>query len=165
MVDLSWVESLVKDYGTPLVGAALILTGIFLRLLGKTLSYLVLGAGILATLYVGFRAPGTPIGTWPVPTVFLAGIAASVVVALALRALTVALEFGFFVVGWFLLLQAAPTLVPGFPLLSSVTGASAWMGSSILTTAFAEWSMRRILRSRRRGIVARAGAAAIRGAR
>lgn len=62
---------------------------------------------------------------------FLGGIAASVILALAIRALTVAFEFGFFVVGWFLLLQAVPAFVSGFPVLSSVTGASAWMGSSL----------------------------------
>ena len=166
MVDLAWVDSVIRNYATPVVGAALILGGIFLRLLGKGLAYLVLGLGIIATVYIAVRSPGTPIGTWPVPVVFLAGIAASVVLALAARALTVAIEFGFFVVGWFLLLQAMPSFLSGFPTLSTVPGLSAWMGSSILTTALAEWSMRRLLRSRRLRIAAPAAAArAIRGAR
>ena len=166
MVDYSTVDTLVRNYATPVVGAALILGGIFLRLLGKGLSYLVLGPGIVATVYVGFRAPGTPIGTWSVPAVFLAGIAATVVLALALRALTVAFEFGFFVVGWFLLLQAVPAFVSSFPSLSTIPGLSSWMGSSMLTTALAEWARRRIFRSRRLRVGARAAvASAVRGVR
>jgi len=166
VVDFSYVDLAIRRYATPVVGAALILGGIFLRLLGKGLSYLVLGLGIFATIYVAFREPGTPIRTWSVPEVFLAGIAASVVLALAFRALTVAFEFGFSVVGWFLVLHAAPAFLSIFPSLSSIPGLSAWMGSSILTTALAEWAMRRLMKSRRLSVVARAvGSSAIRGVR
>jgi hypothetical protein len=166
MVDFSFVDSLIRNYATPVVGAALILAGVFLRVLGKGISYLVLGLGIIATLYIGLRSPGTPIGTWSVPAVFLAGIAASVVLALALRALTVAFEFGFFVVGWFLLLQAVPAFLSGFPALSTIPGVSAWMGTSILSTVLAEGAMRRLAKSRRLRVAAPAAiAGALRGAR
>jgi hypothetical protein len=166
MVDFSFVDSLIRNYATGVVGGALILTGIFLRLLGKGLAYLVLGLGIIATLYIGLRAPGTLVGSWSVPVVFLGGIAASIVLALAFRALTVALEFGCFVVGWFLLLQAVPAFVSGFPALSTIPGVSAWMGSSILTTVLAEGAMRRLAKSRRLRVAAPAAiAGALRGAR
>jgi len=139
-----WIDTLIQTYGAPAVGAALILAGIFLRLLGKGISYLILGAGIAATAYMTIFPPHTlPLSL--VYGVFAAGIGASVALALALRALTAAIEFGFFTVGWYLLLPA----VPGFPPLSEVPGAPTWMGISILTTALAELLMRRLRITRR----------------
>jgi len=134
----------VMGIGAPAVGATLILAGIFLRLLGKGISYLILGAGIGATAYVMIIPGNLPENGLPVEAVFAAGIAASVALALALRALTAAIEFGFFTVGWFLLLQELlPMLGPDFS-VTNVPGASAWMGSTILTTALAELLMRRL---------------------
>lgn len=144
MVDLSSVDTLLRNYATPLVGAALILAGIFLRLLGRGLSYLILGAGILGTLYVGLRELGTNNATWVVGVVFLGGFTASVTLALALRAATFAITFGFFTVGWYLLLQAVPAFLSGFPALSSLPGSSTWIGSSILTSFGARTLMRRL---------------------
>ena len=158
------IDTLIVTYGAPVVGAALILAGIFLRLLGKGISYLILGAGIIATAYV-IISDNLPKNDLPVEAVFAAGIAASVALALALRALTAAIEFGFFTVGWFLLLQAVPTLAPTFSLLS-VTGATAWMGSAILTTALAELLMRRLRTTRRLPVPSVAAiASTVRGAR
>ena len=153
-IDIESLVSLIMGYATPIVGAALILGGIFLRLLGKGISYLILGAGIVSTGYVAF-VPNTFKPDWlqigqsdqVVYGVFLAGIGASVALALAFRALTAAIEFGFFNVGWYLLLPAV--LAFAQVRLSSVPGASAWMGSAILTTALAEWLMKRPLITRR----------------
>ena len=145
MVDVGSVELFVRNYGAPLVGAALILAGIFLRLLGKGIAYLILGAGIVASAYVAIGQLDTGSSLSLVYAVFLAGIGASVALSLALRALTAAIEFGFFTVGWYLLLPA----VPGFPPLSEVPGAPTWMGISILTTALAELLMRRLRITRR----------------
>jgi len=165
-VDLSWVDPLIKNYATPVVGAALILAGIFLRLLGKGVSYLVLGLGIAGTLYLILRAIGTTSAPWVVPAVFLAGIAISVTLALAFRALTVALEFGFFTVGWYLLLRALPAFLSSFPSLSTIPGLSAWMGASIITTAIAELTMRWVMRLRRPAVASpRTVLSAVRGPR
>ena len=142
-----FLGSLIGSYGPTIVGAALILAGIFLRLLGKGISYLILGAGIVATAYVAIWKTDRS-SMELVYAVFLTGIGASVALALALRALTVATEFGFFTVGWFLLLPE----VPGFPSLSELSelpGASTWMGLSIGTTVLAEWLMRRPAITRR----------------
>ena len=158
-----WIDTLILTYGAPVVGAALILAGIFLRLLGKGISYLILGAGIVATAYVTIFPPVT-LDLSLVYAMFAAGIGASVALALALRALTAAIEFGFFTVGWYLLLPA----VPGFPALLAIEGAVplTWMGSSILTTALAELLMRRLRITRRLPVPAVAAiASTARGAR
>lgn len=147
--DIVDIGCLIGSYAPSFVGAALILGGIFLRLLSKGISYLILGAGIVAAAYVAFgpEIPGMTqvTGPWSEYVVFLAIIGASVALALAIRALTAAIEFGFFTVGWHLLLPA----VPGFLALSEIQGASTWIGSSILTTALAEWLMRRPAITRR----------------
>ena len=166
MVDLSWADPLIRNYATPVVGAALILSGIFLRLLGKGVAYLILGLGIAGTLYLILRGTGTPSGTWVVPAIFLAGIAVAVSLALAFRALTVALEFGFFTVGYYLVLRAVPSFVSSFPSIASVPGVSAWIGSTIITTAIVEGTMRRFMRTRRATAASSAAVgAAIRGVR
>ena len=92
-MDLSTVEALIKNYATPIAGAALILSGIFLRLLGKGVAYLILGVGILGSLYLVWRGFGTGPTPWLPIAVLAAGIAASVALAFALRTLTVAVEF------------------------------------------------------------------------
>ncbi len=146
----SVVDLLVGTYATPIVGAALILGGIFLRLLGKGIAYLLLGLGIAGTVYVALRGLGTSTDMWVVGAVFGGGIAASVALALALRALTVAFEFGFFTTGWYLLLRAVPAFGPASAFdISSITGASTWTGLSIGTTVLAELFMRRLRRSHR----------------
>jgi len=137
------------SYGTPIVGAALILGGIFLRFLGKGLFYLVLAVGIAGTLYVALRGLGTTNDMRLVGAVFLAGFAASATLALALRALTAAIEFGFFTAGWYLLLQAVPAVGPSFASVPPITGASIWLGFSIGTTVLAELLMRRLRRTGR----------------
>src|SRR3972149_10276377 len=91
------IDTLIVTYGAPVVGAALILAGIFLRLLGKGISYLILGAGIAATAYMTIFPPHTlPLSL--VYGVFAAGIGASVALATALRALTPPPEFALFTV-------------------------------------------------------------------
>jgi|SRR6267143_485440 len=162
MVDLATVEALIKNYATPIVGAALILAGIFLRLLGKGVAYFILGVGIAGSLYLVLRGFGSGPNSWLPIVILAAGIAASIALALALRALTVAVEFGLFTVGWYLLLQAIPAFLPVFPALSTVPGASTWMGFSILTTAGSEWAARRVRASRRPGVVPSATASALR---
>ncbi len=161
-MDLATVEALVKNYATPIVGAALILAGIFLRLVGKGVAYLILGVGIVGSLYLVLRGFGSGPNSWLPVAILAAGIAASIALALALRALTVAVEFGLFTVGWYLLLQAIPAFLSAFPALSTVTGASTWMGFSILTTAASEWAGRRVRVSRRPGVVPGATASALR---
>lgn len=153
------VESLFETFGTPIVGAALILGGIFLRLLGKGISLLILGVGIAGTVYVALR--GTPNDMGFVGAVFGAGIAASVSLALAFRALTAAIEFGFFTTGWFLLLPA----VPGVD-VSSIAGASTWTALSIGTMLLTEVFMRRLRGNSRLPVPAVAPlASAVRGVR
>ncbi len=164
-MDLSTVEALIKNYATPIAGAALILSGIFLRLLGKGVAYLILGVGILGSLYLVWRGFGSGPNPWLPVAVLAAGIAASVALAFALRALTVAVEFGLFTVGWYLFLQAVPAFLPLFPVLSSVAGASTWMGFSILTTAGSAWAGRKRRISRARGMIPGAVASAARLAR
>lgn len=144
----SLVDSLVGTYGATIMGAALILGGIFLRLLGKGIAYLLLGLGIAGTVYVALvrqeflgLGPSTDMGL--VYAVFLGGIATSVALALAVHRLTVAFAFGFFTTGWYLVLQAV------LPSIESIPGASTWVGSSIGTTVLAELFMRRLMRSRR----------------
>jgi len=157
------ISDLMRGIAAPVVGAALILAGIFLRLLGKGISYLILGGGIVATAYVTIFPPH-PLDLSLVYAVFAVGIGASVALALALRALTAAIEFGFFTVGWYLLLPA----VPGYTALLGITGAVplTWMGSSILTTALAELLMRRLRITRRLPVPAVAAiASTARGAR
>ncbi len=149
MVDTSWIDPLIRQYATPVVGAALILAGVFLRLLGKGVAYLMLGVGIVATVYAVFKDFGRTDTAWFVPAVLLGGVAASVSLALALRALTVAVEFGFFTVGWYLILRALPSFASWFPPLSSIPGLSTWMGTSILTTIAAEGIARRFMSVRR----------------
>src|SRR5256885_16900196 len=134
IVDWPTVEALIRNYATPVVGAGLVLAGICLRLLGKGVAYLILGVGILGSLYLVWRGFETGPNPWLPVAVLAAGIAASVALAFALRALTVAVEFGLFTVGWYLFLQAGHALLSPFPLLSSLSGASTWMGFSILTT-------------------------------
>ena len=151
-MDLQTVEALIRNYATPIAGAALILSGIFLRLLGKGVAYLILGVGILASLYLVLRGLGSGPNAWLPVAVLAAGIAASVALALALRALAVAVEFGLFTAGWYLFLQAVPAFLPAFPVLSSVAGASTWMGFSIVTTVASEWGARRRRLSRARGM-------------
>ena len=166
MVDLSWVGPLVRHYATPTVGVTLILAGVFLRLLGKGVAFLVLCVGIVGTIYLVFKEIGTTNSTWLVPAVFLAGIAASVTLALALRALTAALGFGLFTVGWYLIYQAAPSFASWFPSLSSVTGVSTWMGSAILTTGAAALVAKRFGPTRRPAVTSAVRlASGIRGAR
>jgi len=162
MVDWPTVEALIRNYATPVVGAGLILAGIFLRLLGKGVAYLILGVGIIGSLYLVLRGFGSGPNSWLPIAILAAGIAASAALALALRALTVAVEFGLFTVGWYLLLQAVPAFVSAFPALSTVTGASMWIGFSILTTAASEWAARRMRISRRPGAVPGATTAALR---
>ena len=108
------------------------------------------------------RGFGSGPNSWLPIALLAAGIAASAALALALRALTVAVEFGLFTVGWYRLLQAVPAFVSAFPALSTVTGASMWMGFSILTTATSEWAARRMRISRRPGVVPGATTAALR---
>lgn len=163
MVDFATVDTLIKNYATPVVGAALLLTGIFLRLLGKGIGYLILGLGILGTIYVVVRQPASAPNTWLPIALLAAGVAASITLALALRTLTAAIAFGFFTVGWFLLLQALPSFFASFPVISSVAGASTWMGFSILTTGGAELLARRVRILRRPPMVpASAATAALR---
>ena len=164
-MDLSTVEAQIKNYATPIAGAALILSGIFLRLLGKGVAYLILGVGILGSLYLVWRGFGTGPNPWLPLAVLAAGIAASVALAFALRALTVAVEFGLFTAGWYLFLQAVPSFLPFFPVLSSVSGASTWMGFSILTTSASEWAGRKRRISRPRGMVPGGVASAVHLAR
>ena len=152
-MDLQTVEVLIRNYATPIAGATLILSGIFLRLLGKGVAYLILGVGILGSLYFVLRGLGSSPNAWLPLAVLAAGIAASVALALALRALTVAVEFGLFTVGWYLFLQAVPAFLPAFPALSSVAGASTWMASSILTTVASEWGARKRRLSHARGMI------------
>jgi hypothetical protein len=162
IVDLQTIEALFKDYGTPIAGAALILAGIFMRLMGKGFAYLILGLGILGSLYLILRGYGSGPNPWLPVAVLAAGIAASIALALALRALTVAVEFGMFTVGWYLFLQAVPAFYPSFPVLSSVAGASTWMGFSIVTTAASEWAGRKRGIFRTRGVVPGGAASAVR---
>ena len=159
---LGLVDSVVDTYGAPIVGATLILGGIFLRLLGKGIAYLILGVGIAGTVYVAIRELGTN-DMRLVGAVFAAGIVASVSLALALRAITVAFEFGFFTTGWYLLL---PTFVPTSGFLPSPTGATTWAGLAIGTTILAELFMRRLRRSGRFPVPAVAAVAStVRGVR
>ena len=164
-MDLSTMEALIKNYANPIAGVALILSGIFLRLLGKGVAYLILGVGILGSLYLVWRGLGSGPNPWLPVAVLAAGIAASVALALALRALTMAVEFGLFTIGWYLFLQAVPAFLPSFPVLSSVAGASTWMGFSILTTAGSAWAGRKRRISRARGMVPGVVASAVRPAR
>jgi hypothetical protein len=163
MVDFTTLDPLIKNYATPIVGAALLLSGVFLRLLGKGIAYLILGLGIIGTIYVVLRQPASAPNTWLPIALLAAGVAASAALALALRAISAAIAFGFFTVGWFLLLQAFPSFLSSFPVISSVAGASTWMGFSILTTGGAEVLARRVRILRRPPAVpASAAAAALR---
>src|SRR5256885_16560464 len=148
MVDWPTVEALIRNYATPVVGAGLILAGIFLRLLGKGVAYLILGVGIIGSLYLVLRGFGSGPNSWLPIAILAAGIPASAALALALRALTVAVEFGLFTVGWFLLLQAIPAFLSAFPALSTVTCASMWVGLFILTNTPSQWAPRRMRNSR-----------------
>src|SRR5439155_27109351 len=114
-VDLSTVEALIKNYATPIAGAALILSGIFLRLMGKGVAYLILGVGILGSQYLVWRGFGSGPTPWLPVAVLAAGIATSVALAFAVRALTVAVEFAPFTVGRERCLQAVPALLPLVP--------------------------------------------------
>src|SRR2546430_8438818 len=124
MVDWPTVEALIRNDATPVVAAGLILAGIFLRLLGKGVAYLILGVGISGSLYLVLRGFGSGPSSWLPIAILAAGIAASVALALALRALTVAVEFGLFTVGWCLLLQAGPGLLVAVPAPLAVHGGS-----------------------------------------
>src|SRR3989475_11487954 len=148
MVDWPTVEALIRNYATPVVGAGLVLAGIFLRLLGKGVAYLILGVGIIGSLALVLRGCGSGPNSWLPIAILAAGIAASAALALALRALTVAVEFGLFTVGWYLLLQAGPSFVAGFSPPSTVPGASLGMGFSILTTATSQGAAGRMPDSR-----------------
>jgi hypothetical protein len=130
-------------------------------LIGKAAAYLILALGIAGTFYLFLRGFGSGPVSW-LPLAFLAaGTAASIALALALRALTVALEFGLFTVGWFLFLQALPAFAP-FPSLSSVAGASTWMALSIVTTTGVERIGKRATLSRGGGTVVAGAASALR---
>src|SRR5437016_14402489 len=100
------MEALIKNYANPIAGVALILSGIFLRLLGKGVAYLILGVGILGSLYLVWRGFGSGPNPWLPVAVLAAGIAAAVALAFALRALTVAGGFGLFTVGRYAFRQA-----------------------------------------------------------
>lgn len=155
------VESFVV-YATPMVGAALILGGIFLRLLGKGAAYLIFGVGIVTTAFVGlYRAPTTEMGL--VGFLIGAGIVASVALALAVRTLTIAFEFAFFTIGWYLVL-------PVFGLstrldVTSATTVAVWMGLSIGTLIVTELFMRRLRRVRLTVPAVAPIASSVRGAR
>jgi hypothetical protein len=166
VVDYLELFNAVMAIGAPALGATLILAGIFLRLLGKGISYLILGAGIGATAYVMIVPGNLPQNGLPVEAVFAAGIAASVALALALRALTAAIEFGFFTVGWFLLLQEVLPMLGLDLSVMDVTGVSVWMGSTVVTTVLAELLMKRLRITRRLPVPAVAAiASSARGAR
>src|SRR2546430_16703925 len=93
MVDWPTVEALIRNYATPVLGAGLILAGIFLLLLGKGAAYLILGVGIIGSLYLVLRGFGSgPNSRVPI-AILAAGIAASDALALALRALPGARPF------------------------------------------------------------------------
>src|SRR5437879_13747512 len=93
------MEALIKNYANPIAGVALILSGIFLRLLGKGVAYLILGVGILGSLYLVWWGFGSGPNPWLPVAVLAAGIVASVALAFALWGLTVEVVFGLLAVG------------------------------------------------------------------
>src|SRR5439155_24348374 len=60
VVDFSYVDLAIRHYASPVVVAELILGGLFIRLMGKGLSYIILGLGLFAMILETLHVLGNP---------------------------------------------------------------------------------------------------------
>src|SRR5438128_6576687 len=102
MVDLNAITSAAATYAD-LIGAALIAAGVFLGLVRRALGFLIVAVGIVATLFVATieqQQGQTELFVW---LILGGGVAASALLALAVRTVLIAAQLLVFLAAWFLL--------------------------------------------------------------
>src|SRR2546425_1350556 len=122
MVDLNSLIRVASTYAD-LIGVALIAAGVFLGLIRRALGFLIVGVGIVATLFVATieqQQGQTELFVW---LILGGGVVASVLLALAVRTVLIAAQLLVFLAAWFLLLFG----LYGFPWLSGGQGSSTWL--------------------------------------
>src|SRR2546428_10562559 len=129
MVDLNSLISVASTYAD-LIGVALIAAGVFLGLIRRALGFLIVGVGIVATLFVATieqQQGQTELFVW---LILGGGVVASVLLALAVRTVLIAAQLLVFLAAWFLLLFG----LYGFPWLSGGQGSATWLALSLAST-------------------------------
>ena len=157
MVDLNSLISVASTYAD-LIGVALIAAGVFLGLIRRALGFLIVGVGIVATLFVATieqQQGQTELFVW---LILGGGVVASVLLALAVRTVLIAAQLLVFLAAWFLLLFG----LYGFPWLSGGQGSVTWLALSLASTFVSGRFHRGVLAKSpsTAGLVARAAAAA-----
>src|SRR5437870_12025947 len=113
MVDLNSMIGVASTYAD-LIGVALIAAGVFLGLIRRALGFLIVAVGIVATLFVATieqQQGQTELFVW---VILGGGVAASVLLELAVRTVLIAAQLLVFLAAWFLLLFG----LYGYPWLS-----------------------------------------------
>jgi len=157
MVDLNSMIGVASTYAD-LIGAALIAAGVFLGLVRRALGFLIVAVGIVATLFVATieqQQGQTELFVW---LILGGGVAASALLALAVRTVLIAAQLLVFLAAWFLLLFGWF----GFAWLSGGQGSATWLALSLASTFISGRFHRGVLAKSpsTAGLVARAAAAA-----
>lgn len=121
------------------IGLALLLAGIVFAFVGRALSRIALGAGLVATAALAYRAWPGPHDWLAVAAILLAGLAASGAVAALLRWVTAIFEIGSFAAGWYLVVYAR--MGPGF--LATNAGLATWGMAAVVTAFLVDRAVRR----------------------